>query len=93
MEEQSRCTRGRSSDDPRRLHWSCYPDDPDGHAGEGRSRTGKIAAKAAKEGKGMNQKGSSYLDWRIREWMHSWPKLPEGDKNEQMRLGLQETLK
>lgn len=24
----------------------------------------------------------------IREWMHSWPKLPEGDKNEQMRLAV-----
>ena len=41
----------------------------------------------------MNSKGVAYLDWSIREWMHSWPKLPEGYKKEQMRLGLQETLK
>ena len=52
---------GWDSYDPRRMHWSRDPDDPDGHAGEGRSRTGKIAAKAAKEGKGMNQKGSEDL--------------------------------
>ena len=58
---------GWDSYDPRRLHWSCDPDYPDGHAGEGRSRTGKIAAKAAEEGKYMNSKGVAYLDWSIRE--------------------------
>ena len=41
---------GWDSYDPRRLHWSCNPDDPDGDAGEGRPRGGKIAQEAAEEG-------------------------------------------